>query len=122
MTRLKLALAACLALSAAPALAQTAWVEVRDSVMVAPFNLPADDVEDMDVVDAAGKKIGEVEEVLGPNADEATAVAIDFDDNAGLDDRNGDVIVPLAGVELQGKTLRLLGDAATIRGYEIYPD
>jgi len=114
--------AAFAATTMSAALAQSPWVETGDTVIVTPFALSADTIEDMDVIDAAGRKIGEVEEVLGQTATEATAIAIDLDDNAGLDDRDGDVIVPLAGLELQGDKLRLLGDAATIRGYEIYPD
>ncbi len=120
MTRTTL-LAVCLALSSSGvALSQTQWVEVADTVIVMPFGLPADEIDDMDVVDATGGKIGEVERVVGLSPNEATAVTIDLDDNAGLSEREGDIIVPLAGVELQGKALRLLGDAATIRGYEIY--
>jgi sporulation protein YlmC with PRC-barrel domain len=111
----------CLTLSS-PALAATHWVEVDENVIVAPFNLPADAVEEMDVVDAAGRKIGEVEEVIGPKETEATALAIDFEDNEGLDDRDEDIIVPLAGVQLQGDRLLLSGDAKTIKGYEIYAD
>jgi sporulation protein YlmC with PRC-barrel domain len=116
-----LLIAFSLSLASVPAaFAAKHWVEVGENVIVAPFNLPADAVEEMDVVDAAGRKIGEVEEVIGPRETEATALAIDFEDNAGLGEE--DVIVPLAGVQLQGDRLLLTGDAKTIKGYEIYAD
>lgn len=102
--------------------AQTAWVEVDDQVVVAPFAMTADAIDDMDVVDAAGGKIGEIEDVIGPNRNEATAVVIDLETRSGLIENDADIIVPLAGIELQGKAVRLLGDAATIRGYQIYQD
>jgi sporulation protein YlmC with PRC-barrel domain len=105
-----------LSLASTPAaMADKHWVEVGENVIVAPFNLPVDAVEEMNVVDAAGRTIGEVEEVIGPKKTEATALAIDLEDNAGLDDRDEDIIVPLAGVQLQGDRLLLTGDAKTIR-------
>lgn len=114
-------LGSCLALAAVGvASAQTPWVEIDDQIVVAPFALSADAIDDMDIVDAAGKKIGEVEDVVGPNRNEATAVVIDLDTMSGLIDGDKDIVVPLAGVH--GKALRLLGDAATIRGYQIYQD
>ena len=116
-------LGSCLALSVVGAAsAQTPWVEIDDQIVVAPFALSADAIGDMDVVDAAGKKIGEVEDVVGPSRNEATAVVIDLDSTSGLLEADKDIVVPLAGVELHGKTLRLLGDAATVRGYQIYQD
>lgn len=104
------------------ALAEKNWVKVGENVTVAPYNLPADAVDEMDVVDAAGRKIGEVDEVIGPTKTEATALTIDLTDNAGLDDRDGDIIVPLAGVQLLGDRLQLIGDAKTLKGYKIYAD
>jgi sporulation protein YlmC with PRC-barrel domain len=122
MTRTSL-LAAFLALATAGvAQAQTRWMEVGDTVVVMPFGISAGVVEDMDVVDAAGKKLGEVEHVIGLTPQEATAVTIDLDDNVGLSAREGDVIVPLAGIQIEGDRVRLLDDAATVGGYEIYPD
>jgi hypothetical protein len=56
-------IAACISLALVPAAwANKHWVEVGENVIVAPFNLTADAVEEMDVVDAAGRKIGEVED------------------------------------------------------------
>jgi hypothetical protein len=64
------ALAAALLALAAPAHAQQAAGDVTlreatdDDLMVPPFNLSVEDLEDADLVDPAGAEIGEVEEVL----------------------------------------------------------
>lgn len=102
--------------------AQTAWVEVDDTVVFAPFGLTADAIDDMDVVDATGREIGEVEDVVGPNRTEATAVVIDLESEAGLPQGDADIIVPLGDLEVQGKNLRLPGDAAAIGNYPIHRD
>ncbi len=107
---------------AGSALAQTAWTETDGQVFVGALGLTVDEIDDMDVVDAAGRKIGEVEDVVGPSRSEATGVVIDLDSTSGLIAGDDDIIVPLAGVEVHGKALRLLGDAATLRGYDIYQD
>lgn len=75
------------------AMAQTAWVEVSDNVHVAAFGAIADQVDDWDVHDAAGTVIGEVDEVVGPDAGTPTALVVDFEGNAGYADR--DVVIPL---------------------------
>jgi hypothetical protein len=122
MTRYPFALSLCLLLTG-PAAAQTQWQEVRDAAMVAPFNLSADVVEDMEVVNAGGQKIGEVDKVIGLTPSEASALVIDFEDNAGYTMGSDDeIVVPLAGFALAGGKLQLLGDAATVKGYEIYRD
>ena len=64
------ALAAALLALAAPAHAQQAAGDVTlreatdDDLMVPPFNMSVEDLEDADLVDPAGAEIGEVEEVL----------------------------------------------------------
>lgn len=78
---------------AGPASAQATLVEIADSVMVEPFAANADTVDDWDVHDAAGTKIGEVDEVLGTDANTPTALAIDFEGTGGYADR--DVVIPL---------------------------
>ena len=116
-------LACLLAFTTGPsAFAQSAWVETDDQVIVGALGLTVDEIDDMDVVDAAGQKIGEVEDVVGPTRTEATGIVIDLDTKSGLLANDEDIIVPLAGVEVHGKALRLLVDAATLRGYEIYQD
>ena len=104
------------------ALAQTStWVEVDDKTMIAPFNVDADGLEDMDVQNAAGQKIGEIEDVIGTDRAAATALVVDFDDDAGYGDRD-DVIVPVERFSLNGTKLVLQDDAAAVAAYEIYND
>ena len=80
-------------LLAGGAIAQTALVEVDDNVHVAAFGAIADQVDDWDVYDASGVEIGEVDEVVGPDAGMPSALVIDFKGNAGYADR--DVVIPL---------------------------
>ena len=105
---------------AAPALSQTTWVEVGDQVLVAPFNQSADTVDDWDVYLADGNKIGEVEEVLGADANAATALAIDFDGKHGFADR--DVVVPLDQFTWTDNRLVLIADASSVQAMETYND
>ena len=78
---------------AGPASAQAPLVEIDDAVMVEPFAANADTVDDWDVYDAAGTKVGDVEEVLGTDANTPTALAVDFEGTGGYADR--DVVIPL---------------------------
>jgi len=109
------------ALSSGTALAQTKWVEINDDVSVAPFNLTADEMEDLDVYDATGKRIAEVEEVIGTDAQTPTALAIDFDDSAGYG-KTGDVVIPLNQFEMTGNRFVLNADADAVSGMETYND
>lgn len=123
MTRTSTVIAAILAtgLSTA-ALAQTAtWVEIHDDAIVAPFNVDADRLEDMDVVNRAGDKIGEVEEVIGSGADNPTALVIDFDGKDNYPDRD-DIAVPLDQITMDGQRLVLNADATAVGTYPTYDD
>ena len=107
-------------LSTTAAFAQTALVEIDDAVMIPTLNVSADAIDDMDVYDASGKKIGEIEEVLGTSAQAATAVSVDFDDDAifGKDDR----VVPLESLTMDGQRLGLALDAAAVAQLPAYND
>ncbi|KQT57423.1 MULTISPECIES: PRC-barrel domain-containing protein [unclassified Aureimonas] len=106
---------------AATAHAQTtALVEVADATMIPMINSNADALEDLAIHNAAGVKIGEIEEVLGTDAATATAVAVDFDDKAGFG--NEDRIVPLESLTLNGVKLILSADAAAVGALPIYND
>jgi sporulation protein YlmC with PRC-barrel domain len=53
-------------------------VEVEDeAMMVEHFNLSVDQLEDMEVTDSGGKRIGEVEDVLMTPEGKITAVAVE---------------------------------------------
>ena len=102
------------------AMAQTAWVEVSDNVHVAAFGAIADQVDDWDVHDASGVEIGEVEEVVGPDADTPTALVVDFEGNAGYADR--DVVIPIEEFSLEGRRLVLNATPETVSGFEVWKD
>ena len=70
---------------------------------------------------ADGNKIGEVDEVLGAEAGTATAISIDFEDNAGFGDRD-DVVAPIGQFTFADNKLTLNADAAAIEGMEVYQD
>ncbi|HUH48618.1 MAG TPA: PRC-barrel domain-containing protein [Mycoplana sp.] len=113
MTARKLSLAlAAAALMAGTAFAQGALVEVKDSVQVVPFNATADEVDDWDVYDASGTEIGDVEDVVGTDANTPTALVVDFKSKSAYGDR--DVVIPLDQFSLQGNRLILNADAATV--------
>jgi hypothetical protein len=115
------AVTAALLAGAGIALAQNAWVEVDDAVDVAPLNAQADVVDDWDVYNGAGAKIGEVETVIGPDRNTPTALVVDFEDDAGLGDRD-DLIVPLDRFALNGQNLTLDVDAAAVAAFVEYRD
>jgi sporulation protein YlmC with PRC-barrel domain len=72
---------------AAPA-AAAPLVEIEDdNFIVRPFNLTVEQVEDLDVYDAAGHEIGEVEEVLADSHGQVVALAIDVSDYFGVEER-----------------------------------
>ena len=124
MTKRIAALSFAAMLAGGPATAQTgqpAWMEIADGVTVAPFSMTVDQLDDFDVHDASGRKIGEVEEVLGTSPDSPSALAIDFDDGAGYGDR-GDVIVPLEMFRLDGGRLILSLDAGAIASMPVWRD
>ena len=119
-SRIALALLLSLAM-ASGAFAQSAWVEIEDDVMVPEFSQTADAIDDWDVMGTDGKKIGEVEEVIGAQAGAATALTVDFDDDAGFGDRD-DVIAPLDQFTFADNRLTLNADAAAIGSMDVYND
>lgn len=119
VSKITLAIAA-LGLVVGAAHAQTKWVEIDDDVQVPALGATADDLDDLDVVDAAGTKLGEVEEVVGVDASAATALVVDFEDIAGYADK--DVVVPLDQFSLENGRLVLKADAAAVNGMEVWDD
>lgn len=87
-------------LIAGSAFAQAKLVEVDDdNLRVASLSVTVDQLEDMDVYDAAGMKIGDVEDVLGATKDQPIAVAVDADDFLGQDGE--DVVVTIDQLRIQ---------------------
>ena len=113
------AFALCALMSGA-AMAQTAWVEVRDDAHVAAFGAVADQIDDWDVHDASGAVVGEVEEVVGPNAGTAAALVVDFDGSNGYPDR--DVVIPIERFTRADNRLTLDAPADEVGAMEIWTD
>lgn len=75
----------------------------NDELIVQPLNLPAREVEDMDIVGPDGSAIGEVDEVLVNATGQATAVAAEVGGFLGVGDK--EVIIPLSQLQLSGEDL-----------------
>ena len=116
--RMMTAAVAMLGLSTGVVLAQTALVEVDDKVQVAAFNATVDQVDDLDVYNAAGAKLGEVEEVVGTDNKTPTALVIDFEGKEGFVDQ--DVVVPLDQFSWENDRLVLSADAAAVGAMEVW--
>lgn len=86
--------------SAAPALAQsTSYIEIEsEDQVVSELNLTVEQIEDMDVYDASGEEIGEVEEVLGSADGTPTTLAIEV--GGFLDIGDTDALVELSEVTI----------------------
>lgn len=107
-------------LMAGAAWAQTAWVEIPDNVQVPGLNATVDQVDDWDVHSADGTKIGEVEEVVGTDAQTPSALVVDFEGNGGFQDR--DVVIPLGQFSWSDNRLTLNADASAVSGMPAYDD
>jgi sporulation protein YlmC with PRC-barrel domain len=102
--------------------AQDALVEIEnDDVVVSQLNLTVDDIEDMNVVDASGETIGEVEEVLGSTPDgEPMALSIEVGGFLGIGSR--DAIVMLDQVTLVDGEIVLDMTREQIEGLPVWED
>ena len=87
------------AFAQAPATVQLVEID-DDQANIAVLGLTVDQIEDLDLYDAQGTKLGEIEDVLGADATAATVLSIDLE---GSDDV--DVIVELSDMQLQDNRL-----------------
>jgi len=85
------------------AMAQDKLIELEDTVMVAPLGMSVGQIEDLDVY-VDGRKVGEVEEVIGTDPANPTALVIDFDGDSAFGDRD-DMIVQIARFVASGGRL-----------------
>ena len=92
-----------------------------DDRIVQPFGLSVDDIEDMDVYDAAGEELGEVEEVLENSAGEVVAVSVDFDDDW-LDFDDDERVVALDRLQLDDDRFVSDLDKAEVEGLPVWDD
>ena len=89
-----------------------------DEMVVQPFGLTVDDMDDMDVMTQDGEEIGEVEEVLLDAGGQPVAVSVEVDDGfLGIDDR--EVVFGLDQLELSDDHFVTQADKRTI---EALPD
>lgn len=117
---MRIHLAAVLSLLAAPAFAQATLVETDDRTLLAEFGISADLADDLDVYDATGRKIGEVEEILGSTRDTAEALVIEFEDSI-ADYGREDRVIPLTAFTFDGAALTLT-DGSTVQDMPIWRD
>jgi hypothetical protein len=128
MNSKELAVLAAAALAMAPlaAAAQqsmdvTAYQEAEDDDMVVqPFNLTVDAIEDMDLKGAGGDDIGEIEEVLVDASGQPVAVVVEVGGFLGIGER--EVVLGLDQVQLMDDDLVTSVDKATIEGLPDWED
>jgi sporulation protein YlmC with PRC-barrel domain len=78
---------------ASAALSPASLQEIKDdSAIVSSFDMNVKKLKGMDIVGADGKKIGEVDKVLGDSSNQAKAVTVDFGGFLGIG--ASEVIVP----------------------------
>jgi sporulation protein YlmC with PRC-barrel domain len=79
-------------------------VEVKDkAMMVERFNLSVDQLEDMNIHGAGGKRIGEVDEVLMSAEGQIAALAVEVGGFLGIGDK--EVVMELNQLRREGDTL-----------------
>jgi len=87
-----------------PPAAEVQLREIKDdNRVIQPFNLTVDQLEDRNIVDASGEKIGEIDEVLENAAGQPVAVVVETGGFLGIGDR--DVVLGLDQVRLDGDRL-----------------
>lgn len=74
-----------------------------DAMIVQPFNVSVDKLEDMDLVGPGGEDIGEIDEVLVDAAGQPAAVAAEVGGFLGVGER--DVVIQLDQLRLDGDRL-----------------
>ena len=92
------------ATTTAPAAGVTGLHEADDDdMMVQPFNVSVDDLEDMELYGPGGEEIGEVEEVLADGSGQPVAVAAEVGGFLGVGERS--VTIGLDQLRLDGEHL-----------------
>ena len=116
------ALAAALLALAAPADAQQAagGIALReaadDDMMVQPFNMSVEDLEDVDLVDPAGEEIGEVEEVLVDANGQPAAITAEVGGFLGVGQKM--VVIGLDRLQLKDDDLVILLSKEQLAGLQ----
>lgn len=95
-------------------------VDVSEKTVVPGFNVAADELEGMSVYNAAGAKIGDIEDVVGRDQSTPTGIAIDFERDANLGNEHR--VVALDQVKQDGLRLVVDIDAAAAARLPVYDD
>lgn len=81
-------------------------VELDDDFVLPTLNLPVDALDDYELVDRNGEYVGEIEEVVGPNENTATAVVVEFDGPGWfLTDDDVERVVDISKFSIEGDAL-----------------
>jgi uncharacterized protein YrrD len=91
-----------------------------DDMVVQPFGLTVDDLEDKDLKSADGEEIGEVEEVLLDTSGQPVAVSVEVGGFLGVGER--EVVFGLDQLQLTGDDLVTSADQATVEALPEWDD
>ena len=120
MLKLKHSAFLAAALASSTAFAQGAWTKLEDNVQVPAIGATVDQVEDLDVHNASGTKIGEVDDVLGTDASTPSALVVEFEQGGAYPKE--EIVVPLDQFTWENNRLILNVDAAGVSAMEIWND
>lgn len=123
-----LSLLAATALALAPlAAAAQQSLDVRaleeaedDDLVVQPFGITVDDIDDMDLMNADGEEIGEIEEVLLDASGQPVAISVEVDDFLGDGER--EVVFGLDQLQLMDDDFVTSVDKATVEALPEWDD
>lgn len=119
MHRMILAATSVLLLSGAAVQAQQAAVEVNENVMLMPWNKSVDAIEGAKVLKSGdGVELGEVETVLGTDANTPVALVVDF--KGTTTGFTGSKVIPIDRFSPDGNRLTLTTSAAEIASFPEY--
>lgn len=105
----------------APTVNERDVVEIDDDFVVAAFNVPVDVLDDYDVYDRNGEYVGEVEEVIGTDAQTATAIVVEFDGPGWFDD-DVERVVDISEFTIENDRLVIDMTADDARMLPVYKD
>ena len=91
-----------------------------DDLVVQPFNLSVDQIEDMDVKTAAGEEVGDIEEVLTDTSGQPVAVSLEVGGFLGIGER--EVVVGLDQLQLADDDFVIDADKAMVEGLPDWKD
>ena len=107
----------------APTVNERDVVEIDDDFVVPAFNVPVDVLDDYDVYDRNGEYVGEVEDVIGPDAQTATAIVVEFDGPGWfLTDDDVERVVDISEFNIENDRLVIDMTADDARMLPVYKD